>query len=71
MPILCSRLRAVGLRGRVAEERSLLSPANIQARRAFAEDALNQYPDEFWRDVIFSDEKTFDTSSHGRQIVYR
>ena len=66
-----SRLRAVGLRGRVAEERSLLSAANVQARLAFAESALRQYADEHWRTVIFTDEKTFDSSSHGRQVVDR
>ena len=66
-----SRLRAAGLRGRVAEERSLLSEANLQARLNFAMAALNQYPDDYWRDVIFTDEKTFDNSSHGLQVVYR
>lgn len=55
----------------MAEERSLLSEANLQARLNFAMAALNQYPDDYWRDVIFTDEKTFDTSSHGLQVVYR
>ena len=56
----------------MAEEKSLLSPENVEARLAFAQSALRDHPDpEYWQDVIFTDEKTFDTSSHERQIVYR
>ena len=65
-------LRRQGLRGRVAAERSLLTVQNKAARVEFARRQLELHPDEaYWRTVIFTDEKTFDTSAHGRQIVYR
>ena len=64
-------LRRRGLRARVAADRALLSPANVAARLAFARQHLAQHDVQFWRRVVFTDEKTFDTSKHGRQIVYR
>ena len=65
-------LRRAGLRGRVAADRSLLTAQNRAARLQFARRQLELHPDEeHWRAVIFTDEKTFDTASHGRQIVYR
>ena len=58
--------------GRTAAERSLLTAQNRAARLQFARRQLELHPDEaYWRSVIFTDEKTFDTASHGRQIVYR
>ena len=56
---------------RVAADRGLLSPANVAGRPAFARQHLAQHDGQFWRKVVFTDEETFDTSRHGRQIVYR
>ena len=55
----------------MAADRALLSPANVAARLAFARQHLAQHDVQFWRRVVFTDEKTFDTSKHGRQIVCR
>ena len=64
-------LRRRGVRARIAADRGLLSPANIAARLAFAQHHLAEHDADFWRNVVFTDEKTFDSSKHGRQIVYR
>ena len=64
------RLHEVGLFGRVAANKSLLSEENKRARVQYALELLEQ-PPAFWTNVVFSDEKTFCTSRHGRLIVYR
>ena len=67
---LFRRLHEAQLFGRVAVSKSLLSEANKRTRLTFAQSML-QRGAEFWRTVVFSDEKTFCTSRHGRLIVYR
>ena len=54
------RLHEAGLFGRVAAFKSLLSAANSRTRLEFAGQQLDAHADVvFWRQVVFSDEKTF------------
>ena len=58
-PQFSSVLRRDGLRGRVASERSLLTAQNTAARLQYARQQLQLHPDdEYWRTVIFTDEKS-------------
>ena len=59
-----------GLRGRVPAEKDFLSEDHRRARLAFAEEHVNKDLN-FWSKVIFTDEKNFVSSDHGRSVVYR
>lgn len=64
------RLKKTGLKNHVAARKDFLTDTHKQRRVDFA----NQYLDEgldFWSRVIFSDEKTFSSSNHGRVRCWR
>ena len=48
-----------------------LSQENRAFRLLFARDTLARYPAEFWKSVVFSDEKIFRTDLTGRMRVRR
>lgn len=64
------RLRTAGLRSRVAAQKPLLTAANKDARRQFAE-LHEAWTSEEWGRVIFSDESTFSTRQDQRLRVWR
>lgn len=64
------RIRNSDLRNRCAANKTWLTDANKQERMHFAlEYATRQ--DDFWNNVIFSDEKTFQSTHNGILKVYR
>ncbi|KAG8224036.1 hypothetical protein J437_LFUL001113 [Ladona fulva] len=65
-----SRLSEANLHPRRAAVKEILNPAHREARIAFA-NAHAEHGEEFWRQIIFSDEKTFSSSSSGPVLVYR
>ncbi|KAH6934906.1 hypothetical protein HPB50_001827 [Hyalomma asiaticum] len=65
-----SRLRTAGLRSHVAAQKPLLTAANKDARRRFAE-LRESWTAEEWGRVIFSDESTFSTRQDPRLRVWR
>ncbi len=66
-----SILKKVGLFGRVAKNKPLLSSANIMSRFELSKIFLRMTDDK-WKTVIFSDEATFELfPSHRHQIIYR
>ena len=65
------RLHDVGLYGRVAVKKPLISKKNQKARLQFAKDHLN-WTTEDWKKVCFSDESKFNLfGSDGRKYVRR
>ncbi|KAG8239432.1 hypothetical protein J437_LFUL018882 [Ladona fulva] len=65
-----SRLSEANLHPRRAAVKEVLNPAHRAARIAFA-NAHAEHGEEVWRQIIFSDEKTFSSSSSGPVLVYR
>lgn len=64
-------LRNNGYNGRVARKKPLISEINRQKRLQFVKDYENK-DEEFWKNVIFSDESKFNLfGSDGRQMVWR
>lgn len=64
-------LRSNGLNGRVARKKPFISKVNQKKRLEFAKEYVNK-PEEFWRNVIFSDECKINLfGSDGKQIVWR
>ncbi|KAG8228179.1 hypothetical protein J437_LFUL014414 [Ladona fulva] len=64
------RLRFSGLEARRAAVKEILTDAHKQARLAFAQKHIDKSVD-FWKTVIFSDEKTFSSCPKGPVTVYR
>ncbi|KAH6947895.1 hypothetical protein HPB50_022069 [Hyalomma asiaticum] len=64
------RLRTAGLSSHVAAQKPLLTAANKDARRRFAE-LHESWTAEEWGQVIFSDESTFSTRQDQRLRVSR
>ncbi|KAJ8916915.1 hypothetical protein NQ315_013385 [Exocentrus adspersus] len=64
------RLKQSGLRNCAAVSKTFLSNDHKQRRIQFANAFLNR-GHEFWNNVIFSDEKTFQSCNSGRLRVYR
>jgi hypothetical protein len=63
------RIKESELRNRSAANKIFLSVANKEERLRFAFQHINNV--NFWENVVFSDEKTFQSSSNGRVRVYR
>lgn len=63
------RIRKTELRNYCAANKFFLTPVNKTARLEFAQHYLGQ--DNFWQNVIFSDEKIFKSYHDGRLRVYR
>jgi hypothetical protein len=63
------RIKESELRIRSAVNKIFLSEANKQERLRFAFQHINNV--NFWENVVFSDEKTFQSCSNGRVRVYR
>jgi transposase len=64
------RLREIGLRSRVAARKPRLTPLHREIRMGFALQYVAQ-DEEFWRQIVFSDEKVFQSCPNGRLKVYR
>lgn len=64
------RLRENGIKRYAAAAKENMTQAHKQARLQFAEQYLNQ-PVDFWQNVVFSDEKVFQSSKDGPVKVYR
>lgn len=64
------RLHKEGLHHRTPTEKDFLEPRHIAARLQFANDHIHHDWD-FWSRVIFSDEKTFQSTNHGRLHCWR
>ncbi|XP_075526326.1 uncharacterized protein LOC142558047 [Dermacentor variabilis] len=64
------RLRAAGLRSRIAAQKPLVSVKNKGTRLAFARDH-QQWTEEHWGKVVFTDESAFTTRWDQRQRVWR
>lgn len=64
------RLAEEGLHRHIAAVKEILTPRHCQARVEFAERYLRE-DNQFWRNVIFSDEKTFQSTKSGHVKVYR
>lgn len=64
------RLRAAGLKCRTPAKKDVLKPAHKEARMRFAAEHIEKGLD-FWGRVIFTDEKTFSSMSHGRLRCWR
>ncbi|KAJ8915383.1 hypothetical protein NQ315_008270 [Exocentrus adspersus] len=64
------RLKQSGLKNCAAVSKTFLSNDHKQRRIQFANAFLNR-GHEFWNNVIFSDEKTFQSCNSGRLRVYR
>lgn len=64
------RIRAGGLFNYVAAQKPRLSEENKIRRIQFANDFLNR-DNDFWENVVFSDEKIFQSSYNGQLKVYR
>lgn len=64
------RLKQSGLKNCAAVSKTFLSNDHKQRRIQFANEFLNR-GHEFWNNVIFSDEKTFQSCNSGRLRVYR
>lgn len=64
------RLREGGLRARNAAVKETMSVSHREARLAFATGNVDRTL-QFWRRVVFTDEKVFSTAPTGRVLVYR
>ncbi|GFX15301.1 transposable element Tc1 transposase [Trichonephila clavipes] len=64
-------LRKVGCNGRVARKKPLIGKRNRVKRLKFAKEHILK-PQQFWNEVIFSDESKFNIfGSDGRRMVWR
>lgn len=70
MTTIRRRLHAADLHCRVAARKEVLSATHRASRLAFSMQHLNKGMD-FWSRVIFCDEKTFRSSDHGKEHVWR
>lgn len=64
------RIRESELRNRAAANNFFLTEANKLERLRFAQQFVNN-ENNFWENIVFSDEKTFQSCSNGRVRVYR
>lgn len=64
------RIRQSGVASFAAAKKTRLTEANKIRRMEWAND-LNNRDQEFWENVIFSDEKVFQSSNNGKLRVYR
>ena len=64
------RLKELGLKSNIAAVKDILTDEHRAGRLAFAQRYVHQ-PVEFWRRVIFTDEKSWSSASHGRVRVRR
>jgi hypothetical protein len=64
------RLRNSELRNHAAARKTRLTPRHKEARVGFALEHLAK-DNAFWSQVVFSDEKVFQSSHNGRVRVYR
>lgn len=64
------RLRAAGLKSRIAVQKPLVSAKNKDKRLAFARDH-EHWTEEHWGKVVFTDESAFTTRWDQRQRVWR
>jgi len=64
------RLIEAGLKSQIAAVKDILTDEHRAGRLAFARPYVN-HPIDFWRRVIFTDEKSWSSSSHGRVRVRR
>jgi transposase len=64
------RIRESELRNRSATNKIYLTEENKAGRIRFAQEYINQ-DNNIWNNVVFSDEKTFQSSHNGRIRVYR
>jgi hypothetical protein len=67
---LRSRLRDGGIYGRRPAKKNYLTDVRKAERLRFAQEHIH-YTNEFWRKVIWSDEKTFSTDGYNAQWVHR
>ncbi|ETO32084.1 hypothetical protein RFI_05032 [Reticulomyxa filosa] len=67
---LIRRLRAKGIRSRIAAKKVLIKKDQMKKRVKWAKEHINWSP-EMWSKVIFSDESTFCTDWSGQQRVWR
>ncbi|GFT25999.1 transposable element Tc1 transposase [Trichonephila clavipes] len=64
-------LRKAGCNGRVAQKKPLIGKRNRVKRLKFAKEHILK-PQQFWNEVIFSDENKFNIfGSDGRRMVWR
>lgn len=64
------RIRESEIRSRVAAQKIQLNEEGKQARLLFALNHINNEP-QFWENVVFTDEKTFQSANNGSVRVYR
>lgn len=64
------RIRDTEIRSRCAANKIFLTEENKQQRLQFAQDLIRQ-ADDFWDNVVFSDEKCFQSCHNGTVRVYR
>lgn len=64
------RLIEAGIKSNIAAVKDILTDDHRAGRLAFARRYVNQ-PIDFWRRVIFTDEKSWSSTSHGRVRVRR
>jgi hypothetical protein len=63
------RIAELELRNRIAANKIFLTEENKRNRIAFAREHIRR-PENFWDNVIFSDEKTFQSWNNGKVRVY-
>ena len=68
---ISSRLQNAGLRTYKPSGKLLLTERHKADRLLFAQEHLERHNAEFWRSVVFSDEKIFRTDTVGRVRVRR
>lgn len=64
------RLNSVGIYSHIAAVKDILTEEHRAARLHFALEYVN-YPIEFWRWVLFTDEKCWSSAAHGQIRVHR
>lgn len=64
-----NRIRSSDINSRCAANKIFLTEINKQRRVEYAQEYLNR--NDLWENVIFSDEKTFQSCNNGRIRVYR
>lgn len=67
-PTVCKYLVKNGLKCRVAKTGPLLNPEHIKDRLKFVDDYVDK-PESFWDDVVFVDEKLFQSFNNGRVLI--
>lgn len=65
-----TRLKLYGLKNSAAAQKIFLTDEHKRRRVQFANEMLN-HGEDFWNNVVFSDEKTFQSCNNGRLRVYR